>query len=47
MSIQPEPNPAPNPAVVYFVASRAPLARLRNLTALDQMYAYWGSDRAA
>lgn len=47
MSAKPEPMPAPNPGEVYYLANRAPLARLRPLTPLEEMYAYWGSDLAA
>lgn len=46
MSIQLKPTRAPNPAVVYYLADRAPVVRLRPLSPLDQMYAYWGSDLA-
>ncbi len=37
-----------SPAVLYHAAERALLrqALLRPLTALEQMYAYYGSDRA-
>jgi hypothetical protein len=36
------------PIEPYFSAEAAaqPAPRLRPLTALEQMYAYWGSDRA-
>ncbi len=47
MSIQLKPTPAPNPGQVYYLAEVAPVVRLRALTPLDQMYAYWGSDLAA
>ena len=30
----------------FFAETVAPVPRLRPLTALEQMYAYWGSDRA-
>ncbi len=50
MSIHPflTRKPAPGaPLEPYFVAeAAAPAPRLRPLTALEQMYAYWGSDRA-
>lgn len=50
MSIHPFPRRpvAAQPVEPYFQAERAvesPI-RLRPLTALEQMYAYWGSDRA-
>jgi len=52
MSVHPFPNHEPKsaaPVEPYFTADPADLAapRLRPLTALEQMYAYWGSDRAA
>ncbi len=51
MSARPKlakPNPAkPNPAVAYHADERAILrtVQLRSLTALEQMYAYFGADR--
>ncbi|MBN8633278.1 MAG: hypothetical protein J0L76_20780 [Rhodobacterales bacterium] len=49
MSIHPFPRPvAAVPVEPYFQTDRStetPI-RLRPLTALEQMYAYWGSDRA-
>ena len=50
MSIQSKPNlfvAAAHPGTVYYLADRAPTVALRALTALDQMYAYYGSDLAA
>ncbi|MFN3282588.1 MAG: hypothetical protein ACK40I_13115 [Tabrizicola sp.] len=52
MSVVPFPNrkapPCPDVAVPYFASDRsaAQVERLRSLTAVEQMYAYWGSDRA-
>lgn len=51
MSIHPFLKPAPQaaqPIEPYFSpeAASLPAPRLRPLTALEQMYAYWGSDRA-
>lgn len=52
MSVVPFPgrNAAPIPAVAvpYFQTDRDTrrVVRLRSLTAVEQMYAYWGSDRA-
>lgn len=34
------------PVEYRYWAERAAVPRLRRLTALEQMYAYWGSDRA-
>jgi len=49
MSIHPFPRhpQAVQPVEPYFQADRRSEAvvRLRPLTALEQMYAYWGSDR--
>ncbi|MEZ5796094.1 MAG: hypothetical protein R3D63_00480 [Paracoccaceae bacterium] len=41
-------SPVKSPAVSYHAAERALLraVTLRSLSALDQMYAYFGSDRA-
>jgi hypothetical protein len=40
-------KPGPAPLEPYFVAEPVgPAPRLRPLSALEQMYAYWGSDRA-
>jgi len=50
MSIKSKPNlfvAAIHPGTVYYLADRAPTVALRPLTALDQMYAYYGSDLAA
>ncbi|WP_167850968.1 MULTISPECIES: hypothetical protein [Tabrizicola] len=50
MSIHPFPRrpAAPLPVEPYYQHDQAtaPVVRLRPLTALEQMYAYWGSDRA-
>lgn len=51
MSVHPFPMPKPQaatPVEPYFSAEALaqPAPRLRPLTALEQMYAYWGSDRA-
>ncbi|MCU0904185.1 MAG: hypothetical protein MUE83_09960 [Tabrizicola sp.] len=50
MSIRPFPIRKPQtvaPLEPYFTAEpAAPALRLRPLTALEQMYAYWGADRA-
>lgn len=50
MSVHPFLNRKPQaaaPIEPYFqVEAAAPAPRLRPLTALEQMYAYWGSDRA-
>lgn len=49
MSVRPIPNRKPQavaPLEPYFAAEPAlPAPRLRQLSALEQMYAYWGSDR--
>ena len=49
MSIDPVPRrtAAPLPVEPYYQSENpdTPLIRLRPLTALEQMYAYWGSDR--
>lgn len=48
MSIQPFPHrnpPTATPIEPYFSALPLPAIQLRPLTALEQMYAYWGSDR--
>lgn len=50
MSIHPFPQPRPAnqpPLEPYFSVEPVvmPALRLRPLTALEQMYAYWGSDR--
>lgn len=41
-------KPAVNAAVAYHAEERALLraVHLQSLSALDEMYAYWGSDRA-
>jgi hypothetical protein len=43
-----QPNSANSPSVAYHAAERAVLraVALRSLTALEQMYAYFGTDRA-
>ena len=43
-----KPKPSLPPIEPYFSAEAAaqPAPRLRPLTELEQMYAYWGSDRA-
>lgn len=50
MSVHPFPLPRPEapPFDQYFQADRRPVApiRLRPLVALDQMYAYFGTDLA-
>ncbi len=50
MSVHPFPSrkPAPPPVDPYYQVDRRPEAPLRllPLTALEEMYAYWGSDRA-
>jgi hypothetical protein len=50
MSIHPFPRrpAAPVPLEPYYQPEKdlAPPVRLRPMTALEQMYAYWGSDRA-
>jgi hypothetical protein len=51
MSIHPFRKPlraVPAPLEPYYAAEPgpAPAPLLRPLTALEQMYAYWGSDRA-
>lgn len=49
MSVHPFLKPAPQaaaPVEPYFTPAAQPAPRLRVLTALEQMYAYWGSDRA-
>ena len=50
MSVHPFLNRKPQssgPIEPYFQAEPAsPAPRLRPLTALEQMYAYWGPDRA-
>ena len=48
MSVHPFPKSRPlsAPTDPYFVAVALPAPHLRPLSALDQMYAYWGSDRA-
>jgi hypothetical protein len=50
MSVHPFRQPRRDAAPIlapYFVAEAVslPSPRLRPLTALEQMYAYWGSDR--
>lgn len=49
MSVHPFPRRLRPSTLVeaYFTADRGaePLVALRPLTALEQMYAYWGSDR--
>lgn len=52
MSIHPfrQPRPAVQPPIEPYFSSEpviVPAPRLRPLTALEQMYAYWGSDREA
>jgi len=41
------PLPGPLPVEPYYQLDQiaAPVIRLRPLTSLEQMYAYWGSDR--
>jgi hypothetical protein len=48
MSIHPFPKQKPLPAPIepYFSAKAPHVQPVRPLTALEQMYAYWGSDRA-
>lgn len=48
MSVHPFPNARPQalPIEPYFSAPALPATPLRPLTALEQMYAYWGFDRA-
>lgn len=51
MSIHPVRHPSPDagPALEAYFSPEpvsVPAPRLRPLTALEQMYAYWGSDRA-
>ena len=48
MSVQPFPKKKPLPAPIepYFSATAAPVQPVRPLTALEQMYVYWGSDGA-
>ena len=48
MSVHPFPKLKPQAAPIepYFSAVALPAQQLRPLTALEQMYAYWGSDRA-
>ena len=48
MSVHPFPKKQPQAAPIepYFSAVALPAQILRPLTALEQMYAYWGSDRA-
>jgi hypothetical protein len=49
MSAHPFPIRKPHsaaPVEPYFQNVPQPAPHLRPLTALDQMYAYWGSDRA-
>lgn len=43
----PRRSAAPAPVEPYYQHDQnaAPVTRLRPLTALEQMYAYWGSDR--
>ncbi len=47
MSARPRTFAKPNPAVAYHAEERAILRdiHLRALTALEQMYAYFGTDR--
>ena len=50
MSIHPfrQPRPAVQPPIEPYFSSEpviVPAPRLRPLTSLEQMYAYWGSDR--
>ncbi len=50
MSSQPQLKPplaAPLAGAVYYIGDRAPIAALRPLTTIEQMFAYWGSDLAA
>ena len=42
----PKKNPLPAPIEPYFSATSLLVQPVRPLTALEQMYAYWGSDRA-
>ncbi len=51
MTVHPFPNRNSRPAaavVAYFSTEQVttPMPRLRPLSALEQMYAYWGSDLA-
>jgi len=48
MSAHPFPRTKPQavPSEPYFSALALPSPPLRPLSALEQMYAYWGSDRA-
>ena len=48
MSVHPFPKQKPLAAPIepYFSALVLPVQHLRPLSALEQMYAYWGSDRA-
>jgi hypothetical protein len=48
MSVHPFPKKKPQAALIepYFSAVALPSPPLRPLSALEQMYAYWGSDRA-
>lgn len=48
MSVHPFPKQKPQgtPIEPYFSALALPVQPLRPLSALEQMYAYWGSDRA-
>lgn len=48
MSVHPFPKSKPlaAPTDPYFAALPLPVQPLRPLSALEQMYAYWGSDRA-
>ena len=42
----PKKKPQATPIEPYFSAVALPAQHLRPLTALEHMYAYWGSDRA-
>lgn len=46
--LRPAVQPGQNPSITFLAEERALLraVRLRSLTAIEQMYAYWGSDRA-